>query len=415
MMMAMQQKIDLLLNPQAVADKPAIYKRDYIPWTSTDKMVMGFTEKKLLQANSVAIFSPNVKKDTITLGRVYTRSVYRYISEMAKECIHIPDSRAALSLAMGTDPSISLIIKTYCGTYKPKLACGADNPQDHWSFVCDYLHKNYKIDDGAKELKKQLLALRPEKETATNNALQVFQSQYLSLYSQFSMLTGEGEKSAKPFKDADEERDHILMVINPEIRGLYLNKHNMSPDETENTTLFWREILNFQRVYSETNDRKVAFKMELNRMEARPRDESQSYANPEDTYCYNCGKLGHYASRCPEAKRSMSRDRQASTETPKTDKNDNSRRDRSRDKVEATTNNGNVVRGRSRERQERPNNTNQNSTQQRDRSRSRDRRDSRGRTPGREDTERSARLNSVAVEAVPTTTDAAAAPLQAVP
>ena len=110
-LIAMQQKIDLLLNPTLLTVKPVIYKRTYIPWSSTDKEAISFTEKRLLQANSAAIFNPNVRLDTIVGGKIHTRSVARYIKEMEKECVHIPDSRAAYALAMGTDPSVSLIIK----------------------------------------------------------------------------------------------------------------------------------------------------------------------------------------------------------------------------------------------------------------------------------------------------------------
>ena len=141
--------------------------------------------------------------------------------------------------------------------------------------------KNCKIYHGVKELKKQLMAIRPRKETPNNNALQVFQSQFMSLKAQITMVTSEGDKSRDPFKDAHEDREHLLTVIHRNIRALYLNKHNVHPDESSDTTLFWRQILQFQRTYAETMDRKVTYST----LEARPREESQSYVSMEDVVC----------------------------------------------------------------------------------------------------------------------------------
>ena len=402
---AMQQSINLLTNPQAVAAKPKIYSRIYTPWATTDKDAIGVFEKRLLLANSAVMFNPNVLKDTIIDGTLCTASVTRYIKEMEKECRQIPDTRAANALAMRVHGSISLIVKNYCGTYNPLLANGLPNPQDNWSYVCEFLDKTYKIDDGIKDLRKQLMELRPAKETATNNALQVFRSQFLSLKAQIVMLTPEGEKSRDPYRDAEEERDHILSVISVKIRHKYLEKHNMDVDKSTDTSQFWREILQFQRTYAETLDpvRQVTY----SRMEARPRDETQSYVNVEDVICFNCKEKGHYSPNCPKPRQATSADRndnqRRSSSRDRARNNDiidTPRRERSqeREKSDENRNAEHPRRGRSRDRQGSNHGTD---AQHRSRSRSRDRRDSRGRTPAREDTERNTRLNAMTTEPAP--------------
>ena len=143
---------------------------------------------------------------------LHTKSSTHYIKDMENGCVQMPDTRAARALAMELNTSIMIFIKAYCHTYKAVLPNVARNPQDHWSYVCAYLDTNYKVEDGIRDLWKQLMALRPYWEISTNNALQTFQSQFLTLKAQIAVLTDLGAYSRDPYKEAEEE-NHLDRTI----------------------------------------------------------------------------------------------------------------------------------------------------------------------------------------------------------
>ena len=89
------------------------------------------------------------------------------------------------------------------------------------------------------------MALVPDRETPTNNALQTYKSKFHSLKAQIKSLTGSSDED--PYKTAKQERDHVLKVIQPEIRHMYETMHNMNPDTSEDTTMFWVELLKIRK------------------------------------------------------------------------------------------------------------------------------------------------------------------------
>ena len=193
---------------------------------------------------------------------------------MAKRCISIPDGRAANLLATGVHFSIRTIIQGRYDDYQRTLPNGTPNPQDHWSFVCEYIDRNYNMGDGVKELRRQILELVPDRETHNNNALQAFRSKFHSLKAEVRSLTGDSTND--PFNTAKSEREHVLKVVQQEIRHMYENMHHMSPNNSDDTTAFWTEILKMREIFAETlqNNRRISFQQSSAN---RPRDESQSY------------------------------------------------------------------------------------------------------------------------------------------
>ena len=168
------RKIEALSQRSAVQPRPVItYKRGYVGGAGTDKDPVHSFEKQVLDDAGRVVLNPNITTDTIVNGMTYTRSGTRYIQAMAKRCTMIPDQRAASVLATGVHPSIRDIVQMHCESYEPTLPNGTANPQDCWSYVCEHIESSYTINDTIKELRDQIMALAPERESRTNNALQM--------------------------------------------------------------------------------------------------------------------------------------------------------------------------------------------------------------------------------------------------
>jgi hypothetical protein len=264
------QNAEVLRRLEEMAHAPAIppppvkiYKRGYVAGTASDKESVHSFEKQVFNDAGRVVLNPNIITDAIINGMSHTRSGIRYINAMAKRCTMIPDQRAAGVLATGVHGTIRDIVQMHYESYMPTLPNGTLNPQDHWSYVCEHIESSYTINDTIKELRDQIMALAPERESTVNNALQAYKSKFHSLKAQIRSLTGSSEED--PYKTAKSERDHVLKVIQPEIRHMYETMHNMNPDTSDNTTLFWVELLKNRRIYVETlHERRISFQ----RMEA---------------------------------------------------------------------------------------------------------------------------------------------------
>ena len=366
-----------------------------------NKHHMGFWEKKLMSRDGQYVLNPNVMRDTVDKDSIHTRSGAKYIKNMESICSGVDDMRATGMLAMGVHPSIRSTVKSHCDLYTPILPDGTPNPQNRWSHLCTYLDSYYKLGDGPTDIRKALLALRPERESGTNFALQKFQSEFWDLKAQLRALDVPGGVSNDPFHTAELERGHVLGVVQIELRHMYEQAHLYSEDTTLDTTRFWYEMMKLRQNFAEKQSHGAVKKVTYDRMEARPRDESQSYTPPEEGTCYFCGEKGHYTPKCPERAAFIEKmnEKRAREGKPPVDTRPRERsRDRSRDRT--------PDRGRSRERsQTKPanawNNDRDNRNRSSDRGRSEERRrdDSRGRTPRRPDDDRPARLNALATEA----------------